>query len=71
MGGASRWYYSLDLSKTKVWSELVELFVDQFFNTMIVVTLRDLQTTKQGVRETFSEYMNKWSISQMRWNKST
>ena len=30
MGGASRWYYSLDPSKTKVWNELVELFVDQF-----------------------------------------
>ena len=29
-GGASRWYYSLDLSKTKVWNELMELFVDQF-----------------------------------------
>ena len=28
--GASRWYYSLDLSKTKVWNELMELFVDQF-----------------------------------------
>ena len=27
----------------------MELFVDQFFNTMIDVTLRDLQTTKQGV----------------------
>ena len=27
-GGASRWYYSLDLSKTKVLNELVELFVD-------------------------------------------
>ena len=40
MGGATRWYYSLDLSKTKVWNELVELFVDQFiFNTMIDVTL--------------------------------
>ena len=25
--GASRWYYSLDLTKTKVWNELVELFV--------------------------------------------
>ena len=44
--GASRWYYSLDPSKTKVWNELVELFVDQFiFNTMIDVTLRDLETT--------------------------
>ena len=59
-GGASRWYYSLDPSKTKVWNELVELFVDQFiFNTMIDVTLRDLETTKQGVRETFSEYMTR------------
>ena len=48
--GALRRYYSLDPSKTKVWNELVELFVDQFiFNTMIDVTLRDLETTKQGV----------------------
>ena len=58
IGGASRWYYSLDPRKTKVWNELVELFVDQFiFNTTIDVTLRDLKTTKQGVGETFSEYM--------------
>ena len=27
-GNASRWYYNLDLSKTKVWNELMELFVD-------------------------------------------
>ena len=60
-GGASRWYYRLDPSKTKVSNELVELFVDQFiFNTMIDVTLRDLETTKQGVGETFSEYMTRW-----------
>jgi len=39
----------------------VELFVDQFiFNTMIDVTLRDLETTKQGVGETFSKYMTRW-----------
>ena len=44
----------LDPNKTKVWNELVELFVDQFiFNTMIDVTLRDLETTKQGVGEHF------------------
>jgi len=60
-GGASRWYYSLDLNKTNVWNELVELFVDQYiFNTMIDVTLRDLETTKQGVRETFYGYMTRW-----------
>ena len=39
----------------------MELFVDQFiFNTMIDVTLKDLQTIKQGVRETFSKYMTRW-----------
>ena len=60
-GGALRWYYSLNPSKTKVWNELVELFVDQFiFNTMIDVTLRDLETTKQRVGETFSEYITRW-----------
>ena len=49
-GGESRWYHSLDPSETKVWNELVELFIDQFiFNTMIDVTLRELETTKQGV----------------------
>jgi len=59
--GASRWYYSLDPSKTKVWNELVEFFVDQFiFNTMIDATLRVLETTKQGVGETFSIYMTRW-----------
>ena len=61
MGGASRWYNSLDPNKTKVWNERVELLVDQFiFNTMIDVTLRNLKTTKQGVGETFSEYMTRW-----------
>ena len=61
MGGASRWYYNLDPSKTKVWNGLMELFVDQFiFNTMIDVILRDLETTKQGVGETFFEYMTRW-----------
>ena len=35
--------------------------MDQFiFNTMIDMILRDLETTKQGVGETFSEYMTRW-----------
>ena len=60
--GASRWYYSLDPSKTKVWNELVDLFVDQFiFNSMIDVTLGNLKTTKQVIGETFSEYTTRWN----------
>ena len=66
-GGASRWYYSLDLSKIKVWNELVELFVDQFIiSTMINVTLRDLETSKQGRGETFFEYMTRWKTKASR-----
>ena len=59
-GGFSRRYYNLDPSMTKLWNELIDLFVDQFiFNTMIDVTLRDLETTKQGVGDTFSKYMTR------------
>ena len=55
------------------------MFVDQFiFNAMIDVILRDLVTTKQGVGETFFEYMTRWKtkasrmfIGQMRKTKST
>ena len=66
-GSASRWYYSLDPSKTKAWNKLVALLVDQFiFNTMIDVTLRDLETTKQGVGETFSEYVTRWKTKASR-----
>ena len=51
----------MDPTKTTVWNELVKLFVDLFiFNTMIDVTLRDLETTKQGIVETFSECMTRW-----------
>ena len=56
IGGASRWYYNLDPTKTKVWNELMDLFVDQIiFNTMIDATIRDLESTKQGVGEAFSK----------------
>ena len=35
--------------------------MDHFiFSTMIDVTLRDLETTKQGNGDTFSEYMTRW-----------
>lgn len=45
--GALRRYYNLNPSNKIVWSELVDLFVKQFFfNTMIDVTLNDFKTTK-------------------------
>ncbi len=57
LGFASKWYYSLELGKNKIWGELVDLFLKQFANnTMIDVTLRDLETTKRK-NETFFEFL--------------
>jgi hypothetical protein len=61
IGFASKWYYTLDMGKVKGWTELVNAFLNQFsFNTMIDITLRDLETTKQKEGETFSEYLVIW-----------
>jgi hypothetical protein len=60
-GSASNWYYTLNVGQTKNWGELVEIFIDQFsYNTMIDVTLRDLETTRQRENETFSEFLVRW-----------
>ena len=60
-GFASKWYYTLDIRKVKGWTELVNSFLTQFsFNTMIDITLKDLETTKQKQGETFSEYLVRW-----------
>ena len=41
--------------------------MDQFiFNTIIDVTLRDFETTKQGVGETFYEYVTRWKVKASR-----
>ena len=41
--------------------------MNQFiFNTMIDVTLKDFETTKKGVGETFSEYMTRWKTKTSR-----
>ena len=39
----------------------MDYFIKQIvFNIMINVILRDLETTKQGLNETFFEYMTRW-----------
>jgi hypothetical protein len=45
---ASNWYYTLNMGQTKNWGDLVNLFLKQFiYNTIIDVTLRDLEKTRQ------------------------
>ena len=44
-GIAARWYYILDVEKTKVWKEHINLFKKQFsYNTMVDVMIKDLET---------------------------
>ena len=60
-GSASNWYYTLNVGQTKNWGELVKIFIDQFsYNTMINVTLHDLETTRQKGNENFSEFLVRW-----------
>jgi hypothetical protein len=41
-GSASNWYYTLNVGQTKIWGELVEIFIDQFsYNTMIDIQNHD------------------------------
>ena len=52
---AAEWYYTLDVEKTKVWKELINLFMNQFaYNTMVDVTIKDLEAMQQNNNETFS-----------------
>jgi hypothetical protein len=49
------------VGQTKNLGELVEIFIDQLsYNTMIEVTLRDLEMTRQRENETFSEFLMRW-----------
>ena len=57
-GIAEEWYYTLDVEKTKVWKELINLFVKQFsYNTTVDVTFKDLKIMQQDDNERFSKFL--------------
>ena len=58
---AMEWYYTLDVENTKVWKELINMFMKQFaYNTMVDVTFKDLETMQQNDNETFPEFQARW-----------
>ena len=60
-GIAARWYYILDVEKTKVWKEHINLFKKQFsYNTMVDVMIKDLETMQQNDNVTFLEFQARW-----------
>ncbi|KAF5932817.1 hypothetical protein HYC85_028988 [Camellia sinensis] len=60
-GIAAIWYAKLEDSVKRSWEEMAEAFVAQYsYNTQIEITTRDLETTRQEPKESFSEFVARW-----------
>ncbi|KAL7183277.1 hypothetical protein ACSBR1_041875 [Camellia fascicularis] len=60
-GIAAIWYAKLEDSVKRSWEEMAEAFVAQYsYNTQIEITTRDLETTRQEPKESFSEFVSRW-----------
>ncbi|KAL7174221.1 hypothetical protein ACSBR2_033473 [Camellia fascicularis] len=59
-GVAAIWYAKLEDSVKRSWEEMAEAFVAQYsYNTQIEITTRDLETTRQEPKESFSEFVTR------------
>jgi hypothetical protein len=60
-GVALKWFFNLKDSRTNTWEDICSEFFKQYrFNNEVDVTRRDLETTKQGAKETFSSFITRW-----------
>ena len=60
-GAALRWFLSLEDSKTRTWEDIGNEFYRQYkYNTEVDITRRDLETTKQEPKESFSSFITRW-----------
>ena len=60
-GAALRWFLNLDDSRTRNWEDIGREFYKQYkYNTEVDVTRRDLETTKQDSKESFSAFITRW-----------
>ncbi|WP_340057487.1 hypothetical protein, partial [Corynebacterium parakroppenstedtii] len=60
-GVAAIWYAKLEDDVKRSWDEMAEAFVAQYsYNTQIEITTRDLETTRQEPKESFSNFVTWW-----------
>jgi hypothetical protein len=58
---ALKWFFNLKDSRTNTWEDICSEFFKQYrFNNELDVTRRDLETTKQDAKETFSSFITRW-----------
>ena len=56
-----RWFLNLDDARTRSWEDIYCKFDNQYkYNIEVYVTRRDLETTKQEMKESFSTFITKW-----------
>ncbi|KAF5932881.1 hypothetical protein HYC85_029052 [Camellia sinensis] len=60
-GVAGIWYAKLEDSVKRNWEKMAEAIVAQYsYNTQIEITTRDLETTRQELKESFSDFITRW-----------
>ena len=56
-----RWFLNLDDARARRWEDIYREFHNQYkYNIEVDVTRRDLETTKQEPKESFSTFITKW-----------
>ena len=60
-GTALQWFWSLEAVKKKTWEDIEAAFVAQYdYNCLIQITMRELESAKQGPKENFSDFVRRW-----------
>ena len=60
-GAALRWLLNLDDARAKSWKDIYWEFHKQYkYNMEVDIIRRDLETTKQELKESFFTFITKW-----------
>ena len=60
-GAAFRWFLNLDDARVRSWEDICHKFHNQYkYNIEVDVMRRDLETTKEEPKESFSTFITKW-----------
>ena len=59
---AQCWFASLNVSRHKTWDDLAQEFLRQFaFNTVIGISMRELEALRQRPEESVTSFISRWS----------
>ena len=58
IGAALKWFLNLDDARARSWEDICHEFHNQYkYNIEVDLTKRDLETTKQKLKESFSTFI--------------